>query len=218
VLSYNLQGLCSNTRRKRAARYLKRKKNPPAIVCVQEHKLCLGKTHLLKADVWPEALFITAPALDGRNAARNTKVLGGKGSVALALHQNLKNYISGEGILPSKKGVWVTLEHPTLGDIAFMGVYAPNNSKARAELWKEIGTVADIAHRWCILGDFNMIEKQTDQKGGSLQTVHGAEKLAWNLMVRRLHLADVHDPDPGHLSYSWDSLQSTKHIPHRQVT
>lgn len=60
-----------------------------------------GRANCLPYEVWHNTHFIIALAADGANAARNDKVDVGKGGVALAIGNHLKDYIIVEGILPS---------------------------------------------------------------------------------------------------------------------
>jgi exonuclease III len=159
----------------------------PDVLCIQEHKLRQGSIDLLR-EVWTDGHFVTAPAKDGENARRNNRVKGGKGGVAMGIRANLQPYIITEGILPSNWGVYVTMKHPKFGDIGFLGVYAPNESKERAKLWKEMTASIDINYKWFVMGDYNMIERPTDQKGGNIKVVAGRERRAWNLLARKFHL------------------------------
>ena len=45
--------------------------------------------------------------------------------------------------------------------ISIFNVYAPNAAKEQAKLWKEL-TKTQIEGKWCLLGDFNMVEKKRD--------------------------------------------------------
>ena len=43
--------------------------------------------------------------------------------------------------------------------ILILNVYVPNIAKARKKLWKDPTTKSQIEGEWCIMGDFNKVEK-----------------------------------------------------------
>lgn len=71
----------------------------------------------------------------------------------------------------------------------------------------------DTAYQWVMLGDFNMIEHQSDQWGALDSLLAGREKRAWAHLVRRLNLQDHFAPSQGLLRFSWDSLRLNQHDP-----
>ena len=44
------------------------------------------------------------------------------------------------------------------GDIGFINVYAPNDTKMRTQLWGELLTSLSTTCQWIISGDFNFVE------------------------------------------------------------
>jgi hypothetical protein len=182
----------------------------------KEHKLREGETDRIRLEVWREAKYIISPAIDGRHAARNHRVLGGEGGVGLAIHPRIQKYLKGEGCLPSSRGAWAQLEHPKLGRVAFLAVYAPNTTRERTLLWKEMYRKLSTQFKWVIMGDLNMYEAEADHKGGECNTLAGQELLAWQHLKRRLHLEDTFRPRLGHLSFSWDNVKRGRHIPQNQ--
>lgn len=79
----------------------------------------------LKA-IWPKADFTIAPALDGAHAARNDRVPAGCGGVFLALSPCLNKLVMAKGVVPSQHAAWAHLEHPKMGKIGILTIYAPN--------------------------------------------------------------------------------------------
>jgi hypothetical protein len=71
---------------------------------------------------------------DRHNAARNNKVKSVKGGVALEVHASFRQYIMSQGVLPSHKRAYVTIKHPQLGNIGFLGIYTPNEAQNRTAL------------------------------------------------------------------------------------
>jgi hypothetical protein len=162
--------------------------------------------------VWRNGHFVVAPAIDGVHADRNRRVRGGKGGVALAIGPRIKPFLQRAGILASYRGVWAIIDHPRLGKLGFLSVYAPNTPSKRTLLWRELYRELDSTCKWIIFGDLNMIENPTDRKGGRVKLITGAEKGAWCHLKRRLKLVDTFQPRPAHLLFSWDSLFKGRHI------
>jgi exonuclease III len=213
VLSFHVQGLATHRRRVSLRSFLHEDlRRLPDVFCFQEHKLREGFTGHLQSELWKEAHFVNCPAIDGIHAVRNRRVLGGKGGVGIAIHPKWIPYITQEGKLPSMRGAWVRLEHPKWGALAFLAIYAPNQARARTTLWTEIVQELDHTINWIFCGDYNMVEREVDCKGGRMETMAGAERIAWNNVKRRFHLEDSFSPRPGHLSFSWDSGGKHRHV------
>lgn len=47
-------------------------------------------------------------------------------------------------------------------------VYASNNGVLRKELWRQLSSAADLQFPCCFIGDFNVITKVQEKKGGEL--------------------------------------------------
>jgi exonuclease III len=217
ILSWNCQGLTSLGRRRRLNTILYKLPRTVDILCIQEHKLQDGNTDLLHCDVWTQGKIIASEATDGVHGARNCQVLGGKGGVALAFSPKWSPHISTEGILGSNRGVWVILDHPRLGRLGIMGIYAPNNSQERTILWQEMYCEMDNSIKWMILGNFNMVEVCSDQQGGHSKLLAGEEKVAWHCLKRKFNLIDSFVYQEDHLCFSWDSLHQNCHNVQQQL-
>ena len=63
------------------------------------------------------------------------------------------NHPSGRDI-----GVEVVWSNSTL---MIFNVYTPNTSKLRKKIWNDLAKIY-IEGEWCIMGDFNMVEKRHD--------------------------------------------------------
>jgi hypothetical protein len=101
-----MQSLTFFTRRKQARTCLNRmKKKPPALICIQEHKLQSGQEHHSTEASVEGRLFIAAQAVDGVHTAKNEHVIGEEGGVALQIHRSLERFITREGVLDNKLGV-----------------------------------------------------------------------------------------------------------------
>ena len=108
------------------------------------------------------------------------------------------------------------LEHPKLGCIAFLSLYAPNTTREHTALWRELSSELSPSFKWVVMGDFNMYKSEADQKGGDQSVIEGRERLAWQHLKRRLHLEDTFCYCPGHLRFSWDNMKRGRHIPQTQ--
>jgi exonuclease III len=201
IMSHNLQGMSQGHQRMMVRDYLNSLPQRPAVLSVQEHKLRAGKTDSLK-HIWPDAHHITASALDGVHTANNENVIAGKGGVSLILSKDMAQYLHWEGSFTSQQATWATLVHPLLGNVGFIGVYAPNAPLEQAALWKEIRQEVNISYWWFMLGDVNMIEGPKDQKGGNYTMMFNAELHEWRELIRRLHLVDTFQRKDGELHFS----------------
>lgn len=104
--------------------------------------------------------------------------MAGKGGVSLAFQNRLKTSIKDEGILPSGRAIWAKLQNDKMGSVGILGIYAPNEPHDRTALWKELFNHLDFGIQWIVLGDFNMIERSSDQRGGNRTVIHVEEKHA----------------------------------------
>eukprot|EP00249_Psilotum_nudum_P003894 c17395_g1_i1 orf=13-462(+) len=78
--------------------------------------------------------------------------------------------------------------------VTIINVYAPNNSREREELWRQIDEMIDSG-KYVIMGDFNMIEQEQDKKGGVNAAIQGAEKVSWENVKWKIGLADMTDTE-----------------------
>lgn len=125
----------------------------------------------------------------------------------------MKPYVIKKGIVAFGRAAWAHLDHPKLGKIGVVVVYAPNEPLNRASLWSELVDSLDMRRRWIMAGDLNMVEDILDRKGGSGKVVCGREKGAWKRLIRKFCLEDSNVYKVGHLKYSWDSKKIHQHNP-----
>lgn len=217
MMTYNARGLTAPRSRVKLRNFLLNLPYKLDILCIHEHKSRVNCTKYLQA-IWKDAEFFIAPALDGRHARRNRRVRAGKGGTLLAIGPRLKSCVTLNGSLPSGKAVWTHIEHPELGRIGVVAIYAPNNKDARAALWSELSETLDPSRPWVFAGDYNMIERPQDRKGGSGKLVEGPEKQKWLHLKRKFCLEDTFLPAYGFLNYSWDSKKKKRHNPVVQST
>lgn len=144
VLSFNVRGLTSQARRVRTRLLIESLRASPDIICLQEHKLRLGKTERIQQEVWAQAHWVCAPASEGIHSSRNANVEAGKGGVAIGVHRDHLSFLVSEGTVPSNRAAWLCFVHPIWGKIGFAGVYGPNDPVGRAALWTELSTSLDI--------------------------------------------------------------------------
>lgn len=185
----------------------------PDIICLQEHKLRLGRTDRIQKEVWRPAHWIMAPAADGAHANRNGRVESGKGGVALGISQDLRIFIKKEGILPGGRAAWACLEHPAWGRLGLVGVYGPNEREGRMELWSALCADLDPTFCWVLLGDLNMITAASDHKGGDGSIIRGREAKLWACLTRKFNLRDTFVADSKSLRFSWDNRRIHRHNP-----
>lgn len=100
-------------------------------------------------------------------------------------------FLTAEGILVSNRAVWACLVHPTWGRLGLIGLYGPNDSVSRSELWNELAASLDTSCNWILMGDINMIENCCDQLGGEGNPTRGREAQAWANLMRRCDLGDT---------------------------
>lgn len=185
------------------------------MLCIQEHKLRVGRLSRISQEVWPGSHWLCAPAADGVNALRNPEVTAGRGGIALGISLDLAPYITHEGITRCGRAVWICLNHPDWGRLGLLGVYGPNSSEGRTDLWNVLYHTLDTSYRWIMQGDFNMTDHPNAQWGGagSGGVAAGRESRAWKQLIRKFSLADSFTPRRGHLLFSWDSMQLHCHNP-----
>lgn len=206
-------GLTTPKERLKASFFLQGLPKPVDIVCGQEHKIRSPNIVGLNG-IWLEAEFICALADDGVHARCNQFVLARKGGVFMAIGPSFHSYIIDKGITMLGRAVWAHFNHPQLGKIGGVIVYAPNNHKQREALWNELSLIMlDKCKPWVIVGDYNMIDAQGDRKGGSGKILKGVERRAWNHFKRRFNLVDSHVLKLDYLKYSWDSKHIHRHNP-----
>lgn len=177
----------------------------PDIICLQEHKLCAGRTDRIAKEVWRPAYWITAPAVDGIHALRNGQVEAGRGGVALGFSQDLRTFITKEGILQDGRAAWACLDHPTWGRLGVVGVYGPNTGEGRLALWSELTLSLDPTYHWIFTGDFNMTTIAQDHIGGDSVVIGGREARVWARMIRQFNILDTFSHDRNSLRFSWDN-------------
>lgn len=111
-------------------------------LCAQEHKIQSHNIDWLQT-MWPTALFGSSP-VDGANARRNNRVPARCGGVFLAIGPKLKDFVTTIGILPLGRATWAHFDHPILGILGVLAIYAPSDgSSPRARLWHEISDSLD---------------------------------------------------------------------------
>lgn len=185
ILSYNLRGITTLEKRMKIKAFLTDLKSPIDVFSGQEHKLRRANIEWLKA-IWPKADFTVAPALDGVRAARNDRVPVGCGGVFLALIPRLSKMVTAKGVVLFQHAVWAHLEHPKMGKIGILAIYAPNGTNERRALWHELADSMDKHRQWMLAEDYNMVESIEDLKGGSGRVLRGPEKNAWTRLKRKL--------------------------------
>lgn len=213
ILSYNIRGLASRSRRVRTRILLENLHHQPDILCLQEHKLRQGRTDRIQREVWRSASWICAPAAEGVHASRNQQVIAGKGGVALGIRSDLAPFIARQGITNCGRAVWVCIDHPEWGRMGFTGIYGPNDTDGRISLWAELTATLDVSFKWFLCGDFNMITNRCDQLGGEGSIVKGREARIWASLMRHLNVQDTFSPVRGSLSFSWDNKRIHRHNP-----
>lgn len=196
-VSYNLRGLATQEQRNRMKLFISGLPTSPALFYGQEHKLRRNNIQWLHS-LWPSAEFIIAPTKDGTNARRNNRVPIGCGGAFLVVGPQLKDFIMAKGVLASERAAWAHLDHPNLGRLGVISIYAPNKSKLRKALWNELAETLDSSHTWVVAGDFNMVKNAPDRRGGSGRILDGAEKRAWKLVL--------------YANYAWKILFNTEGV------
>ncbi|KAL3681634.1 hypothetical protein R1sor_024590 [Riccia sorocarpa] len=106
----------------------------------------------------------------------------------------------------SNRAVWAHIEGEGLNNVGVLAIYAPNQVAERTELWERIRVTVDCTRAWIVLGDFNMITEEKDQKGGTYTGLSTPKREAWEALVRDLRLEDHFEHKEGALWYSWDNL------------
>lgn len=66
----------------------------------------------------------------------------------------------------------IPLSSPPLG---YLDVYAPKIASGRAEFWTQIVDALPAVERWCVGGDFNMLEDPEDRQRGNLVTNYNSD-------------------------------------------
>ena len=115
---------------------------------------------------------------------------GTQGGVCISIGDSWRSAIVGRGIVVPGRAQWLLLQwgQQRLG---MLNVYAPNHASARADFWSAIALGLPAADAWCVGGDFNMLERAEDRRGGSLSTILGAELAAWERLYLSLRLEDA---------------------------
>lgn len=124
-ISFNLRGLSTVEKSIKVKCFIQDLHSPLDIFSWQEHKIRKGNIGRLNG-IWPQAVFVSSPALDGRLANRNRYVPAGKGGVFFAIGPRLSPSITARGTTPSERAAWVHLDHPTLGKLGVLVAYTPN--------------------------------------------------------------------------------------------
>lgn len=117
----------------------------------------------------------------------------------------MKDIIKKEGILPIGRAVWAIIENDNIGSMGILGIYTPNDILDKTALQKEIFAHLDFSVQWIMLGDFNMIENSSDQRGGNCTIIHVDEKRAWLHLTKRLKIEDSFIYQLGNPHFSWDN-------------
>lgn len=105
------------------------------------------------------------------------------------------------------------MDHPQMGRIGIIAIYAPKFYHERASLWHELADTLDKSRSWILAGDFNMVESCTDHKGGSSAILNGIELRVWHRLHKMLNLEDLYQHRPGQLWFRWDSKNIHRHGP-----
>lgn len=124
-----------------------------------------------------------------------TKHEKGKRWVAILINRNWRNSILCFGVSPCNRAAWVTFQY---GDSSFglCNIYAPNDYRDRAELWKWLASLSNIP--WILGGDFNMVEHKDEKLGGVVIEWKGGEKPHWDKMKN--------------MKRFFDALEGLKHV------
>lgn len=80
-------------------------------------------------------------------------------------------------------------------------------------LWNELAAALDPTYKWLIMGDFNMVKKESDCLGGDGGPIRGREARAWTNLVRKCQLLDTFQARDGQLQFSWDNHHLHRHNP-----
>ncbi|KAL3679112.1 hypothetical protein R1sor_022068 [Riccia sorocarpa] len=185
------------------------------ILAIQEHKIRAHKLDFFLQNVWPTGKIFAEPASDGVHALQNPYVTAGKGGVSLAVSDRIATMVTRSGRI-ANRAVWVHLDGEGMSNTGILAVYAPNTAAERAMLWEQIRSSVDCTRAWVVLGDFNMITRESDQAGGSYAGLNAVEKVAWEALVTDLRLEDYFERRTGTNWFSWDNLH--KQGPHQQNT
>lgn len=78
------------------------------MLCIQECKLRERATNPLNS-IWPEALTIIAPTVDGVLANRNASTMSGLGGAFMAIGPSIFPFVSSHGVTPSGRPFGPTL-------------------------------------------------------------------------------------------------------------
>lgn len=173
-ISYNLQGMASCKHRLWARTFFEGLQTILDVVNLQENKLRRERIHCFPCKVLWNAHFVTTAMIDGIRWGWNDLVdVKKEGFISLAIHGRLGNNIIDEGIFPSQRAIWGKQDHLRLGKIGILKIYAPTKSLECTMLWRDLFLILDFACKWIVLGDFNMIEKSCEQRGGNRIAIHG---------------------------------------------
>ena len=104
----------------------------------------------------------------------------------MIVSQNLKPSIFLNHHLGKILGVSIQYQNQ---ELKILNVYAPNTAKERSKLWKELYDI-DMDGDWCLIGDFNMVERRIDRNSPS-STLVGIDCSTWNLFKEKWALIDV---------------------------
>ena len=66
---------------------------------------------------------------------------------------------------PSGKAIAIKIKWDG-GTFTIVNIYGPCEAKGRAKLWSELKDL-EIERKWCLNGDFNMVETRKDKTGPS---------------------------------------------------
>jgi hypothetical protein len=79
------------------------------------------------------------------------------------LSPRLQHMVTTEGHSRSGRAQWFRLAGVQGHDIGCLNVYAPNETTARNELWRELFLALPKDCRWVLIGDWNFVERDKDR-------------------------------------------------------
>ncbi|KAL8509574.1 hypothetical protein ACS0TY_016699 [Phlomoides rotata] len=177
ILSLNARGTNSSRKRKSIKELIKDTKAD--FVCLQETKREVVTVSFCE-ELWPGKEFKWI--YSGSNGASGGLLILWKKQVFL-----MEQLWGTEGAL-AMKGKW------TDGDVLInlVNIYAPNETKAQLDLWKEVQgwITSNPQDLWCVCGDFNMILYQSERRGRGRFVRHTGVKQLRNF-IENSELVDL---------------------------
>jgi exonuclease III len=210
ILSYNVQGLNNPTKVRKLQINIRLTKSAYDMILLQEHKLCGEKAKELGRNLWLDAACICLDAacicLDATPGYTLNENGVGRGGVCILVSSYLKHLIDSCGSLRDNRALWITFKGTPIGKMGILIVYAPNCSRERGTLWKNLSSILDTSHAWILGRDWNMTERHCDKSTGCSRILSQLETSSWNFLKSSLGLVD-HFSTGCNLRYFWDNLR-----------